>query len=186
MMRMQIIRTITEKDFGRESDPSLWSTFSERIGVRAIVVNEQGHILLMHVSNKGYYKLPGGGVDAGESFDEALKRELNEEAGVEAFEVIGEIGEIDEYRERWSKLSRHHCYLVTLTKPPGVSSQTDQEIEHGYKVVWAKNLEDAIDKVEAGTPQEYGPDFERLRELTFLTYAKRSGGINQSSEKTNV
>lgn len=171
---MQIIRTITENDLSRVSDSSTWSSFSERIGVRAIIVNDLKQVALMHVTNKGYYKLPGGGVDPGETLEDALKRELNEEAGVESYDVLDEVGEIDEYREEWGKLSKHLCYLVKLTSDLGESSQTDKEIDHGYKVIWAKDIDDAIAKVESGEPQEYGQDFERLRELTFLQYTKSS------------
>lgn len=171
---MQIIRIITEIDFNRESDSTNWSSFSERIGVRAIIFNDLGQIALMHVTNKDYYKLPGGGVDPGESLEDALKRELNEEAGVESYDLIGEVGEIDEYREEWNKLSKHLCYIVKLTSHLGSSSQTDKEIDHGYEVIWAVDLDDAIAKVESGSPKEYGQDFERLRELTFLQYVKSS------------
>ena len=46
---------------------------NKRTAVRAIIFNENK--LLMVKSNLGDYKLPGGGVEKGESHEEAIKRE---------------------------------------------------------------------------------------------------------------
>ena len=56
-----------------------------RIRVSAIL-RWQGLVLLCRQEKPGkeYWLLPGGGVDAGESLIEALRRELREELGVEA------------------------------------------------------------------------------------------------------
>lgn len=53
------------------------------LGVRAIIRNEQGQILLVkHAYSDGWH-LPGGGVETGETCEAALKRELAEEVGIE-------------------------------------------------------------------------------------------------------
>jgi ADP-ribose pyrophosphatase YjhB (NUDIX family) len=52
------------------------------LGVRAVVLNEAGEALMVeHTYSRGWH-LPGGGVERGESAEEALARELVEEAGV--------------------------------------------------------------------------------------------------------
>lgn len=172
---MKLIRTITEHDFHRQTNPDTWPSFKERLGARAVMINENYEIALMHVSNWNYYKLPGGGIDEGESIEQALRRELHEEAGVDEIEILGEIGEIDEIREEMMKKSIHYCYLVKLIGTLSAPKQTDKEIEEGYQIIWAKNLDEAIRLVESGKPPAYGPYFERLRELTFLQYLKDSG-----------
>lgn len=51
------------------------------LGVRAMLLKDDSVILVKHSYLPGWY-LPGGGVEAGESFGEALEREAREEAGV--------------------------------------------------------------------------------------------------------
>jgi len=60
-----------------------WS-FSRRmtLGVRGLVINAVGEILLIRHSYVGGWHLPGGGVETGETLREALVRELSEEAGI--------------------------------------------------------------------------------------------------------
>lgn len=171
---MNRISTITEQGLGRAKHEELWSSFDERSAARAIMIDDSSRIALMHVTNKNYYKLPGGGVDPGESLEEALLRELKEEAGAHNVEILSEIGQIVEYREQWQRKGTHYCFLVKLTEALLAPQQTDKEIDHGYKIVWVDSIDEAIQLVESGEPKEYGQDFEKLRELTFLNYVKNS------------
>ena len=61
-------------------------------GVPAIIINDKGEILLGKRSKEaiyyvGYWGLPGGLPEYGEKMEEAIKRELKEELGVEVTEV---------------------------------------------------------------------------------------------------
>lgn len=171
---MNIIAVITEADLGRTSHQETWVSFEDRTAARALLMDNDGRIALMHVTNKGYHKLPGGGVDEGETIEAALLRELKEEAGADRVEVIGKIGEVVEYREQWQRKGSHHCFLVKLAGVLSEPEQTDKELDHGYQLVWAEDIDHAIELVASGAPKEYGQDFEQVCELAVLQYVKRS------------
>ena len=48
----------------------------------AVIFNEAGEVLLERRSDSGFWGLPGGGVDIGESVSDAVVREVYEETGL--------------------------------------------------------------------------------------------------------
>jgi 8-oxo-dGTP diphosphatase len=54
-----------------------------RIGVFALIFNDEKQILLGHRRDIDWWNLPGGGMESGETVDEALCREVREETGLE-------------------------------------------------------------------------------------------------------
>ena len=53
-----------------------------RIGVYALVFDD-GRVLLAHRSDIDWWNLPGGGMEVGETVEEAMRREVREETGLE-------------------------------------------------------------------------------------------------------
>ena len=48
---------------------------------RTVIVDENNQIALINVRDGEYYKIPGGGIEEGESEEMAAKREALEESG---------------------------------------------------------------------------------------------------------
>lgn len=72
----------------------MWFRFSRpmTLGVRGLVINHLGQVLLVrHTYTPGWY-LPGGGVERGEPAIDALSRELVEEAGIELVQAPDLVG----------------------------------------------------------------------------------------------
>ena len=61
-----------------------------RTAVRAVILRAR-ELLMVYSSNVGDYKCPGGGVDLGESHEQALARELREECGASLLSVAASL-----------------------------------------------------------------------------------------------
>ena len=62
--------------------------FSVRESARAVVIDNDGNVALLHVAKKEYYKLPGGGIEGSEDKISSLLRECKEEIGCDV-SVLG-------------------------------------------------------------------------------------------------
>ena len=99
-----------------------------RIRVSAML-RRQGRVLLCRQEKPGkeYWLLPGGGVEAGESLIEALRRELREELGVEAdVQFEGPIAICDSIAPK-SLLARKH--VVHIIFAADLSHRSLEDVE---------------------------------------------------------
>jgi 8-oxo-dGTP diphosphatase len=65
-------------------------SYNHKVSVATLVTNEEGKILLVNSPWRGW-EYPGGLIEPGETFEEALRREVREEAGVD-IEITGFVG----------------------------------------------------------------------------------------------
>jgi TDG/mug DNA glycosylase family protein len=97
-----------------------WVNPAERQAVRGLVLDGERRVLLVRfqhpVSGDAWWATVGGGVDPGESDEEALRRELHEEAGLSNFD-IGPLIHTREHIFAWDRRlidQRERIYLVRV------------------------------------------------------------------------
>ncbi|MCQ2538294.1 MAG: NUDIX domain-containing protein [Lachnospiraceae bacterium] len=114
-----------------------------RLSVRGIAIKD-GKVLLVHSQKYDYYKFPGGGADEGETYEEALIREVREETG---YEVIPEsIKEFGSVMRRQKDSKDENCifeqpnlyYFCEVADKAGDQKLDDYEEEEGFHPVWAE------------------------------------------------
>ena len=87
--------------------------------VRAVLFNEEWKIFIHHIlgddifGHRDYFETPGGGVEKGESLEEALKRECLEEVGYDV-EVLSPIGEIIDYYNLIQRKNINYYFLARI------------------------------------------------------------------------
>ena len=119
----------------------------QRTAVRAVIRRGQ-NLLMVFSSAVGDYKFPGGGVDLGESHEQALARELREECGASLLNVDGELGAVIEYNFAEEKefdvfKMTSHYYFCQAGDDFGAQKLDDYERDLGFKPVWA-DIDEAI------------------------------------------
>jgi len=63
------------------SDESRHNDYLFRISLKAVIINDDGQVLIVKESGRDWWDIPGGGLDHGESIKDTLTRELREEVG---------------------------------------------------------------------------------------------------------
>jgi 8-oxo-dGTP pyrophosphatase MutT (NUDIX family) len=167
---MHLLAEITEKEVQYQSEPQEGRiAYNLRKAARAVLFDKEGKIAILHVRKHGTYKLPGGGIDEGESYDDGLAREIMEETGCTA-RVEKEVGMTIEYRDQWKLLQFSFCYTAHVLTH-GEPNFTDEEIADGFELIWV-DLGDAIELIENAKPTDYDAKFMRYRDLILLKKAK--------------
>ena len=146
-----------------------------RIVSRGIVLDGNGFFALHRIhrddifGKEDYYETPGGGMDKGETVEEALKRECKEELGEEV-EILGKLGIVkDAYNLIGRKNENHYflCRKLSEGKPHFVSDG-DSLIQ---ETIWV-SLDEGIEKMKS--QKDHGVSaLVKARELPILMEAKR-------------
>ena len=117
----------------------------ERPSARAIIM-KNGKVLLNYVSKYDCYEFPGGGIEAGETPEHAVRREVAEETGqVVVPESIREFGIVIR-RQRDSKdpdgifEQKNYYYRCDVTGEAVPRKPDEHEILEGAEPVWVDSL----------------------------------------------
>lgn len=133
------------------------------VSVAALVTNDQGKILLVKSPWRGW-EYPGGLIEPGETFQEALHREIREESGVEV-EVTGFVG-ICKNIERNIVNIDFTCRYVSGELTPS---------EESTEVIWA-TPEEAMDLITFPLTKKRLQNMLSGREAaTFFCFKRENG-----------
>jgi len=172
---MKLILELKDEDVGMHSDKV---KMKKRTAARAILL-KNNKIALLHVTKDGYHKLPGGGMEKGETIKETLKREIMEETGCK-IRVTGEVGKVIERRSRTDHgilqkdsgtLQTSYCFIANMIEQ-GQPNYDEGELSAGYMLEWT-TLDRAIALIRSEKPRIYGGKFIVKRDLALLKAAKQ-------------
>ena len=145
--------------------------------VRAVVVDGDGRFCFCRVRRDDDFgkaeliELSGGGVEAGETLEEALRRELREELGAETA-LLGKIGIVSDY---YNLIHRHNInhYFLCRALSFGETRLTAQERDSFHLSTLRLGYEEALREYERCSDTPLGrliarretPVLRRAREM---------------------
>jgi ADP-ribose pyrophosphatase YjhB (NUDIX family) len=163
---MNLLKRITDQEICGSTEIS---HVNPRIAVRAILIDETGLIALLYMGKPDFYTIPGGGVETGETLEDALNREVLEETGCRC-KIEYELGFISENRALHDFTQTSYYYIVNVIGEKGVPQLSKSEIEQETKVYWY-TLKEALNIVLNQSPKSYQQKYIKYRDTVVLEAA---------------
>ncbi len=160
---MKLIKSITDKCF---IDSDIISESKPRRTVRTILKNEEDKIALMYMAKHKVYLFPGGGIEDGESLEEALRREVLEETGCSC-RIIKELGYIYENRGVLNYTQESFYYVTEKTGEQVDIKLTKDEEDSMTSYNWYC-IEEAHERLLNSAHETLQQKFLQARDLAVL------------------
>lgn len=141
-----------------------------RASTRAVILDANKHIALLHSIKFDYYEIPGGGVEQNETIEESCIRECKEETGC-VVEITSELGKTIETIKESDVTNETYCYIAKLIGNKGTPVFEEHEIEDAFEVIWV-DIDKAIRLVGKTQHSNTYHTYMQQRALLFLNTAK--------------
>ncbi len=169
---MKLLAEISEATLGLGEGERLGTQYELRKSARAILLNEQGGVATQYLTKYNYHKLPGGGVDPGETVEEALVREVKEEVGCDCL-IERPVGMVIEYRNKYMMVHISYGFVARVQGAVGTPALEPGEIEEGQQTLWLSPAT-VLEKIHQDVPGKFEGHFILAREQAFLKEYLRS------------
>ena len=157
-----------EKLLGTDAMSTNWP----RLAARAVVRNRAGLIGLTYIAKFDLHSLPGGGVEAGESPEDTVRREVREETGCTCGRLTP-LGIVFENRGSQNFVQQSWYYAVEAEADDLPLMLTEKEAANGTCIRWV-TLEEAIRLIESQDVTMDSRKFVRARDLAALEAWRRA------------
>ena len=121
-----------------------------KVRVCAALIRDRTILMVRHVHDgRDYWTLPGGGVEAGETLEQAVLREVQEETNLSAH-VVGPLYQRS-YRTPTGSGITEHCFLLDCAREQRASLGDDPELDAASQwlteLAW-RSLDDLRDDIQ--------------------------------------
>lgn len=142
-----------------------------RHAARAVLLDENHQIAILHVGKFDYYKIPGGGIEASEDIITAVRREILEETGCDS-EIIAQLGRIENDIPAWDMHDISDGFIARVVGTKKLPQFDSHEVSLEFELEWCPDLDSAIAKLSHNPVLDSSAAILQTRDLEFIRRAK--------------
>lgn len=162
-----LIKEIFDTDFNPYYKTPNVNEFNIRRASRGVLMKDN-KIALLNVSKLNYHKLPGGGIEEGETLEEAFKREMAEEVGAEC-EIVDQGGIVIEWRGKWKLMQLNYVFMANVVGEIKGNKLTQEESDNQFELEWF-DAHKVLEILGDDKSNDYESKFIKIRDVSIIDF----------------